>query len=179
MKQRTYKKKGVRMNFGDRMVMRKFILTPFSLIVMGCVTTEEFQEVQRQAGECRLDIEALREAQIDERADCAMLRAERDELERENQRIGRGLAACRANEQNLQRKLKAAQLEVRQTRLDVGSRSKELERAAAALEQSRNKWEQTLADRQKRIDILTNQVERLTTQRTKANSSKNPSTQPN
>lgn len=84
------------------------------------------------------------------------VRAQRDRLEAECTDLRKEVAALR--EQVRSGAITGAGA---QAQRELERQRKELETALSALQRSRDEWEQALADRQRQIDILTNQVERL------------------
>lgn len=134
------------------------LLSAFLVFVCGC-GNPELQEAQRQAAACRLELEALKEAQSGEQDDCGSCKAQRD-------RLAAQCADLKAQMAHLELKAKgadntAAAGELAAARLQIEEQRRELETALAAIRRSRDEWEQALADRQRQIDVLTNQVERL------------------
>lgn len=125
----------------------------------GCASSQELNEARRQVAECRMELAALKERAEKEQTSCGLLKAQRDRLEAELADARDELGKLREPSRGGDAAARAA--EVVRARAELERQQKELEAALAAVRRSREEWEQALADRQKQIEMLSNQVDRL------------------
>ena len=125
----------------------------------GCATNEELNDARLQADECRLELEELRSQQAGE--DVGRLKAQRDRLAAENRMLTEEVTRLKDKQRALDGKLAAAEKTGPQLARELDTQRKELEVAIANVGRSRQQWEDTLADRQRQIEVLSNRLERL------------------
>jgi len=144
--------------------MRSFYLTLLVLPAAagGCAWQKDLDEARRQASQYRLQIRDLQAQQAREQPNHTLLKAQRERLEAENQVLKRQIEELRKRERDLNARLAAVRAQDERVRAELEAQRAELNRALEAIHQSRQEWERTLADRQKQIDMLANQVQRLT-----------------
>jgi septal ring factor EnvC (AmiA/AmiB activator) len=91
----------------------------------------------------------------------SLLRLQRDRLLAANRRLQQDLDAVRQRERELTQRSADLERRLEQQSADLESRRRQLRQTMDSLQESRDEWEATLADRQRQIDILTNKVERV------------------
>lgn len=121
----------------------------------GCSWNSQLEEARRQAAACRLELEALKQQNSDQPS-TALLKAQRDRFAAQCEELKTEVAQLK----DQLREAHASGIDS-DTRRQLDEQRRELETALAGVRRSREEWEQGLADRQRKIDILTNQVERL------------------
>lgn len=127
----------------------------WTLLVLGCSWNPQLDEARRQAAECRLELETLRREQ-QAAPNAALIKAQRDRLEAQCEDLRNEVARLKAELRD-----KASAPTDSSASEQIERERRELQTALVAIRRSREEWEQSLADRQREIDILTNQVERL------------------
>lgn len=90
------------------------------------------------------------------------LRLQRDRLAATNRNLQQELDLLAASHRNLESRYESLQAQSRAQAGELEAQRTRLRRAMEAIEKNRQEWETQLAERQRRIDLLTNQVERLT-----------------
>ncbi|GMV98424.1 MAG: hypothetical protein AMXMBFR83_27740 [Phycisphaerae bacterium] len=127
-------------------------------LLSGCSASSELQEARRQTAECRLELEALRR-QLKDQPNAALIKAQRDRLEVQCTELRTEIARLRA--QARAQPAPAAPPSPSDAQRFIQELQKRVETLQAEFLDARTDWERTLADRQRRIDVLANQVERL------------------
>ncbi|HSW45580.1 MAG TPA: hypothetical protein VLM89_08415 [Phycisphaerae bacterium] len=127
---------------------------------VGCTWNKELDDARLQADECRLELQNLR-AQATQAEDVTRLRAQRDRLAAENQTLKAELAKLRRRERDLQKKLTESEKAGPEIAGQLETQGKELHAALENLRRSRQQWEETLADRQRQIEVLKSHLARL------------------
>ncbi len=134
------------------------------LTMSGCALKRDVDNAKRQAAEYRIALEDMQEKRNSEQTDCEVLKTQYARLEKENATIKRQITDAQGRENVLNQRLAIAETRKGRDRGNLEEQQKELQRALQAVRGSREEWERTLAERQRQIEILTNQIERLTHQ---------------
>ena len=134
------------------------------ILCLGCGPSRELQDTRLTADECQLQLEAALKELQNCRQD-ARYKAQRDRLAAENLHLKKQLDDLRQAQNLLRNQLATLQDDQKKNADTLAAERTELQQAMLNLTRSRQKWEQMLADRQKQIDLLTNQIERLKEQR--------------
>ncbi|HSA28401.1 MAG TPA: hypothetical protein P5159_17870 [Phycisphaerae bacterium] len=126
--------------------------------VAGCAAQNEPGAARPAIDEDRLPIENAGESGRHTGAELDHMTAQRDRLAAENADLKRQLASRRELERQRDGALAEAEAKAR---LETDAIRKELEQALANIRLSRQRWEDDIASRQRTIDMLTSEVERL------------------
>ena len=153
-----------------------FLLT-VSMASAGCAADRELADARLDADECRLELQTLR-AKLDQQDGGSLIRAQRDRLAAENEYLKRELAQIRERERQLRKNLGITKTESPKAAEQIAAQREELKRALANLRRSRDQWESSLAERQRRIDVLTHQIQRLVKELQAARDAAHAATQP-
>ncbi|MBP7934051.1 MAG: hypothetical protein KA354_05315 [Phycisphaerae bacterium] len=126
--------------------------------VAGCPSQNESGAARPAIDEARLPIENAGEPGRYRGTELDRMTAQRDRLAAENADLKRQLASQRELERPRDGALAEAEAKAR---LETDAIRKELEQALANIRLSRQRWEDDIASRQRTIDMLTSEVERL------------------
>lgn len=138
--------------------MARTLIVVVAGVLAGCSSNSELQEARRQTAECRLELEALRQ-QAGSAPNVAMFKAQRDRLEAQCEQLKNEIARLKAERREpagppIARSDEQAQKYIQELQ-------KRMERLQVEFLDGKHEWERALAERQRQIDVLTNQVERL------------------
>jgi len=131
-----------------------------NVCLIGCAADKELANAQLELDECRLELKALRE-QVDPWGGDSNVRARLDRLAAENAHLRRQLAQIEDREKQLRKTLSIEKQEKPENRQRIAALQSELKQALGNIRSSRVQWENTLADRQRQIDMLNNKTQRL------------------
>lgn len=124
----------------------------------GCMIKRDPNAVQLQADDTALQTQGTRERAKHSQAELDRVTAQRDRLTAENADLKRQLDSLLELERERDRTLSESEAKAR---AESEAIRRELEQALKNIRLSRQQWEDDIASRQKTIDMLTSEVERL------------------
>jgi len=157
---------------------RLILVVPALAAITGCAWFRNLGRPDAPASQPESQPVPLEQQLEAERSARAGLQLQKDRLEAQNARLTREVDALQKRLHDAGRQIAAARADAHKIDIALEARRRELDNALTAIRRSRADWEEALADRQKQIDLLTNQVQRLERQLEAARRANRPSTRP-
>lgn len=124
----------------------------------GCITKKHLDAAQLEADQNKLQFLNAHQQAKRGQAELERVTAQRDRLAAENTELKRQLASL--GELEKQRATMPSEADIR-ARAETDALRKELKQALTDIRLSRQQWEEDIAARQRTIDLLTSEIERL------------------